>query len=53
MLAKPSKVAKADNQPALGLGDVPRWWRDLAKLEGMAARAVVKLADRQKQPPEA
>ena len=23
MLAKPSKAAKADNQPALGLGDVP------------------------------
>ena len=40
MLAKPSKVAKADNQPALALGDVPRWWRDLAKRDGMAARAL-------------
>ena len=40
MLAKPSKVAKADNQPALALADVPRWWRDLAKREGMAARAL-------------
>ncbi|MDP3960682.1 MAG: site-specific integrase [Pseudorhodobacter sp.] len=44
MLAKPSKVTKADNQPALGLGDVPRWWRDLARREGMAARALQFLA---------
>lgn len=40
MLAKPSKVAKADNQPALALGDVPRWWRDLAQREGMAGKAL-------------
>ena len=40
MLAKPSKVAQSDNQPALGLGDVPLWWRDLAKRDGIAARAL-------------
>lgn len=40
VLAKPSKVAKADNQPALALGDVPRWWAELAQRDGMAARAL-------------
>lgn len=40
MLAKPGKVAKAGNHPALALGDVAGWWRDLAKREGMAARAL-------------
>lgn len=40
MLAKPGKVARADNQPALALGDVPRWWADLARRDGMAARAM-------------
>ena len=40
MLAKPSKVAKAEKQPALDLGDVPRWWSELARREGMAARAL-------------
>ena len=40
MLPKPSKVAKADNQPALALGDVARWWSDLGKRDGMAAQAL-------------
>lgn len=40
LLAKPGKIAKADNHPALALSDVPAWWRDLAKREGMAARAL-------------
>ena len=40
MLAKPSKVAKTDNQPALALGDVARWWRDLGSRDGMAAKAL-------------
>lgn len=40
MLAKPSKVARADNQPALALADVRSWWADLSKREGMAARAL-------------
>jgi integrase len=40
ILPKPSKVAKAGNQPALALADVPRWWADLATREGMAARAL-------------
>jgi integrase len=40
LLPKPSKVAKADNQPALALGDVQRWWADLAKRDGMAAKAL-------------
>lgn len=40
MLPKPSKVANGDNLPALDLKDVPRWWRELSKREGMAARAL-------------
>lgn len=40
MLAKPSKVAKGENQPALALGDVVAWWTDLAQRDGMAARAL-------------
>jgi integrase len=40
VLAKPTKVAKADNQPALALGDVPRWWAELLNREGMATRAL-------------
>jgi integrase len=40
LLPKPDKVAKSDNQPALALGDVPRWWAELAQREGMAARAL-------------
>lgn len=40
VLAKPAKVAKADNQPALALGDVPRWWAELQSRDGMAARAL-------------
>ena len=40
VLAKPAKVAKGDNQPALALGDVPRWWAELAQRDGMAARAL-------------
>jgi len=44
ILPKPGKVAKADNQPALALGDVTRWWADLSRRDGMAARAVEFLA---------
>lgn len=40
ILPKPSKVAKASNQPALALGDVARWWESLSRREGMAARAL-------------
>ncbi|PJF08383.1 site-specific integrase [Pseudorhodobacter sp. MZDSW-24AT] len=40
LLPKPSKVAKGDNQPALALGDVARWWSDLEKRDGMAAQAL-------------
>lgn len=39
-LPKPTKVAKGENQPALALGDVSRWWSDLAQRGGMAARAL-------------
>ena len=44
ILPKPAKLGKGENQPALALGDVPRWWDDLAKREGMAARALQFLA---------
>ena len=40
ILPKPAKVAKTGNQPALALGDVPRWWADLQGRHGMAARAL-------------
>ncbi|MBW6419570.1 site-specific integrase [Celeribacter sp. PS-C1] len=40
ILPKPSKVARAVNQPALALGDVARWWTALGEREGMAARAL-------------
>jgi integrase len=40
LLAKPSKLAKGDNQPAVALSDLPQWWRLLLKREGMAARAL-------------
>jgi len=40
ILPKPSKVAKTGNQPALALADVSRWWAELARREGMAARAL-------------
>lgn len=43
-LPKPAKVTKADNQPAVALGDVPRWWTELAQREGMAAQALRFLA---------
>lgn len=44
LLPKPSKVANSGNQPALALGDVSRWWTDLATRDGMAARALEFLA---------
>ena len=40
LLPKAAKVAKSDNQPALALGDVSRWWAELAQRDGMAARAL-------------
>jgi len=40
VLPKPNKLAKADNQPALALGDLSRWWAELAQREGIAARAL-------------
>lgn len=39
-LPKPAKVAKGENQPAMALTDVSRWWADLRQREGMAARAL-------------
>ena len=44
ILPKPSKVAKADNQPALALRDVAEWWAALAERDGMSARALQFLA---------
>jgi len=40
LLPKPGKVAEAGNHPALALSDLPRWWRELAGRDGMAARAL-------------
>lgn len=40
LLPTPSKVAKAENHPALALSDVSRWWRELTRREGMAAQAL-------------
>lgn len=44
LLPAPARLAKGGNQPALALTDVPRWWGDLAKREGMAAQALRFLA---------
>lgn len=40
LLAKPSKVAKADNHPAVALDEVAGWFAALRKREGNAARAL-------------
>jgi integrase len=40
VLPAPSKVAGAQNYPALQLDDANRWWRDLSKRDGMGARAL-------------
>jgi integrase len=40
LLAAPNKLAKGDNQPAIALADLPRWWRLLQAREGMAAKAL-------------
>lgn len=44
ILPKPSKVSKAENQPAVALGDVPGWWAALAERDGMGAKALQFLA---------
>jgi integrase len=40
LLPKAAKVARSENQPALALADVPRWWAELSRREGVAARAL-------------
>jgi integrase len=40
LLAAPSRLAKGDNQPAIALADLPRWWKALQGREGMAAQAL-------------
>lgn len=40
LLPAPGKVARAENYPALALGDVSRWWADLARYEGIGALAL-------------
>lgn len=40
LLPKPGKVAKADNHPALSLGDAPPWFAALRQRDGTAARAL-------------
>jgi len=40
LLPKPSAVAAKDNQPALSLADLPGWFAELRKREGMSARAL-------------
>lgn len=40
LLPTPSKVAGAENYPALQLGDVSRWWKALHGREGMGAKAL-------------
>lgn len=43
-LAKPGKVAKPENQPALSLADVPGWFAQLRQRDGTGARALEFLA---------
>src|SRR6056297_1799592 len=40
VLPKPGKVAKVRHNPALSLTDVPDWFTDLRKRDGMATRAL-------------
>ena len=40
ILPKPSKVAKADNHPALQLDDAARWFAALRERDGVSARAL-------------
>ncbi|MGC6498956.1 MAG: tyrosine-type recombinase/integrase [Henriciella sp.] len=40
LLASPSRIMDASNQPALQAKDLSRWWQALKEKDGMAARAV-------------
>jgi integrase len=40
LLPKPSAIAEKDNQPALSLADLPRWFAELRKRDGISARAL-------------
>lgn len=40
VLPAPGKVAKAQHQPAVALGDVPGWWAALSERDGMGAKAL-------------
>ena len=40
LLPAPSKVAGAENYPALQLDDAARWWQALQKRDGMGAKAL-------------
>lgn len=40
LLAKPGKLTRVENHPALALADLPQWWRALNAREGVAARAL-------------
>ena len=40
MLPKPGKIASQSHHPAIALDDLPGWWADLRRREGMAARAL-------------
>ncbi len=44
ILPKPGRVMKSDNQPALTLTDVSRWFADLRKRDGLGVRALEFLA---------
>lgn len=44
LLSRPPKVARGENQPAVALADLPRWWKALQAREGMAAKALQFLA---------
>jgi integrase len=44
ILQKPSKVSKVAHHPALALTDLPAWFADLRKRDGMATRALEFLA---------
>ncbi|WP_411037661.1 tyrosine-type recombinase/integrase [Shinella sp. BYT-45] len=44
LLPTPSKVAKATKRPALSQPDLPKWFAELRKREGMSARALEFIA---------
>ncbi|WP_068302303.1 site-specific integrase [Pararhodobacter sp. CCB-MM2] len=40
LMPKPNKIARSENQPALAVADIPRWWKELESKKGTASSAL-------------